>query len=153
MKLIRQNITLDNWRKIYLLLQKIMLEANEYNINNESGFRYDKSYVTIPIKNFGKDELKNIYTVTRIVKDAKKLQPSNPIALVDVLDISRRITDYNNLKEYDTFFYVLYNHQTNRFTFGITSSYMMGYLKRDKHVKQLYEVNIYEDKQETSKNT
>lgn len=29
----------------------------------------------------------------------------------------------------------------------------MGYLKRDKHVKQLYEVNIYEDKQETSKDT
>lgn len=146
MKLIRQNITIDNWRQLFLLLQKIMLEANEYNINNENGFRYDKSYITVPIKNFGKDELKNIYTVTRIVKDAKRLQPSNWIALTDIFDIARRITDYNDLKEYDTFFYVLYTHQTNRFTFGVTSSYMSNYLRKDKHVKQLYEVNINENK-------
>lgn len=69
------------------------------------------------------------------------------------MDISRRITNFNVLKEYDTFFYILYLHKTKRFSFGIASSYIMGYLKTDKYVKQLYEVNIYENKQETSKNT
>lgn len=151
MKLIRQNITLDNWRKFYFLLQKISLTAIEFNINEDS--LYDKSYVAIPIKNFSEDEIPNSYAVSRIAKGIKKINPSNSILLTDILDISRRITAFNNLKEYDTFFYILYLHKTKRFSFGITSSYIMGYLKKDKYVKQLYEVNIYEDKQETSKNT
>lgn len=151
MKLIRQNIILDNWRKIYLLLQKISLTAIE--LNNNKDFLYDKSYVIIPIKNFSEDEMTNIYAITRIAKGIKKINPSNSILLTDILDISRRITDFNVLKEYDTFFYILYLHRTEKFSFGITSSYIMGYLKTDKYVKQLYEVNIYEDKQETSKNT
>lgn len=151
MELIRQNITLDNWRKISLLLQKISLTAIEFNINKD--FLYDKSYVTIPIKNFFEDEMTNIYAVSRIAKGIKKLNPSNSILLTDILNISRRITAFNVLKEYDTFFYILYLHKTEKFSFGITSSYIMGYLKTDKFVKQLYEVNIYEDKQETSKNT
>lgn len=151
MELIRQNITLDNWRKISLLLQKISLTAIEFNINKD--FLYDKSYVTIPIKNFFEDEMTNIYAVSRIAKGIKKLNPSNSILLTDILNISRRITAFNVLKEYDTFFYILYLHKTEKFSFGITSSYIMGYLKTDKCVKQLYEVNIYEDKQETSKNT
>lgn len=151
MKLIRQNITLDNWRKIYLLLQKISLAA--IKLNNNKDFLYDKSYVTIPIKNFSKDEMTNIYIVSRIAKGIKKSNPSNSILLTDILNISQRITAFNVLKEYDTFFYILYLHRTKKFSFGITSSYIMGYLKTDKFVKQLYEVNIYEDKQETSKNT
>lgn len=151
MKLIRQNIILDNWRKIYLLLQKISLTAIE--LNNNKDFLYDKSYVIIPIKNFSEDEMVNIYAITRIAKGIKKINPSNSILLTDILDISRRIADFNTLKEYDTFFYILYLHRTEKFSFGITSSYIMGYLKTDKYVKQLYEVNIYEDKQETSKNT
>lgn len=151
MKLIRRNITLDNWSKIYLLLQKISLTAIE--LNNNKNLLYDKSYVTIPIKNFSEDEMSNIYAVSRMVKGIKKINPSNSILLTDILDISRQITNFNVLKEYDTFFYILYLHRTEEFSFGITSSYVIGHLKTDKYVKQLYEVNIYENKQETSKNT
>lgn len=151
MRLIRQNITLDNWRKIYLLLQKISLTAIEFN--NNKNFLYDKSYVTIPIKNFSEDEISNSYAVSRIAKGIKKINPSNSILLTDILDISQQITNFNVLKEYDTFFYILYLHRTKKFSFGITSSYIMGRLKTDKYVKQLYEVNIYENKQKTSKNT